>query len=117
MAKETPFDRARDFVEEKIDRTKEVLGTSYSKAKDQFDDVSDDVRKAKQSADVVVLDVPGPRRRDAHLLDPADRPGQAPLGLDSHEARPLPALVLGRRPRFARHASVAARALRDWVHA
>src|SRR6186713_837996 len=51
MAKDTPFDRARDFVEEKIDRTKEVLGDSYSKARDQFDDVSDDVRKSvKQSA-------------------------------------------------------------------
>lgn len=51
MAKETPFDRARDFVEEKIDRTKEVLGDSYSKARDQFDDVSGDVRKsAKKTA-------------------------------------------------------------------
>ena len=49
MAKETPFDRARDFVEEKIDRTKEVLGDSYSKARDQFDDVSDDVRKTVKS--------------------------------------------------------------------
>lgn len=38
MAKETPFDRARDFVEEKIEQTKEVLG-------DSFDDVSEDVRK------------------------------------------------------------------------
>jgi ElaB/YqjD/DUF883 family membrane-anchored ribosome-binding protein len=46
MAKETPFDRARDFVEEKIDKTKEVLGDSYSKARDQFDDVSEDVRKS-----------------------------------------------------------------------
>ena len=46
MAKETPFDRARDFVEEKIDRTKEVLGDSYGKAREQFDDVSDDVRKS-----------------------------------------------------------------------
>ncbi len=45
MAKETPFDRARDFVEEKIDQTKEVLGESYSRARDQFDDVSDDLRK------------------------------------------------------------------------
>ena len=44
MAKDTPFDRARDFVEEKIDRTKEVLGEGYSKARDQFDDVSGDVR-------------------------------------------------------------------------
>ncbi len=45
MAKETPFDRARDFVEEKIDQTKEVLGESYKTARDQFDDVSDDLRK------------------------------------------------------------------------
>ena len=49
MAKETPFDRARDFVEEKIDQTKETLGDSYSKARDQFDDVSDEVRKTVQS--------------------------------------------------------------------
>jgi ElaB/YqjD/DUF883 family membrane-anchored ribosome-binding protein len=45
MAKETPFDRARDFVEEKIDQTKEVLGDSYARARDQFGDVGDDVRK------------------------------------------------------------------------
>jgi ElaB/YqjD/DUF883 family membrane-anchored ribosome-binding protein len=45
MAKETPFDRARDYVEEKIDQTRDVLGDSYSKARDEFDDVSDDVRK------------------------------------------------------------------------
>jgi ElaB/YqjD/DUF883 family membrane-anchored ribosome-binding protein len=45
MAKETPFDRARDFVEEKIDQTKEVLGDSYKTARDKFDDVSDDLRK------------------------------------------------------------------------
>jgi len=38
MAKETPFDRARDYVEEKIEQTKEVLG-------DSFDDVGDEVRK------------------------------------------------------------------------
>jgi ElaB/YqjD/DUF883 family membrane-anchored ribosome-binding protein len=38
MAKETPFDRARDFVEEKIEQTKDVLG-------DSFDGVSDEVRK------------------------------------------------------------------------
>ena len=50
MAKETPFDRARDFVEEKIDQTKEVLGDSYSKARDQFDDVSGDVRKGVKKA-------------------------------------------------------------------
>ena len=45
MAKETPFDRARDFVEEKIDKTKDGLGDSYAKAHEQFDDVSEDVRK------------------------------------------------------------------------
>jgi ElaB/YqjD/DUF883 family membrane-anchored ribosome-binding protein len=49
MAKDTPFDRARDFVEEKIDRTKEVLGESYGKAREQFDDVSEDVRKTVKS--------------------------------------------------------------------
>ncbi|MEO8431418.1 MAG: hypothetical protein ABI592_07900 [Acidobacteriota bacterium] len=49
MAKETPFDRARDFVEEKIDQTKEVLGESYTRARDQFDDVSDDLRKNLKS--------------------------------------------------------------------
>jgi ElaB/YqjD/DUF883 family membrane-anchored ribosome-binding protein len=50
MAKETPFDRARDFVEEKIDQTKDVLGDSYTKAREQFDDVSDDVRKGVKTA-------------------------------------------------------------------
>lgn len=45
MAKETPFDRARDFVEEKIDQTREVLGDSYSRARDGFDDLSGDVKK------------------------------------------------------------------------
>lgn len=50
MAKETPFDRARDFVEEKIDQTKEVLGESYTKAREQLDDVSGDVRKNAKTA-------------------------------------------------------------------
>jgi ElaB/YqjD/DUF883 family membrane-anchored ribosome-binding protein len=50
MAKETPFDRARDYVEEKIEETKEVLGDSYTKAREQFDDVSGDVRKGVKSA-------------------------------------------------------------------
>jgi ElaB/YqjD/DUF883 family membrane-anchored ribosome-binding protein len=45
MAKETPFDRARDYVEEKIDQTRDVLGDSYSRARDEFDDVSGEVRK------------------------------------------------------------------------
>ena len=45
MGKETPFDRARDFVEEKIDQTRDVLGDSYSRAREDFDDVSEDVRK------------------------------------------------------------------------
>jgi len=42
MAKETPFDRARDFVEEKIEQTKEVLG-------DSFDGMSGDMRKTMKS--------------------------------------------------------------------
>ena len=49
MAKDTPFDRARDFVEEKIDQTKEVLGDSFERARDQFDDVSEDFRKNLKS--------------------------------------------------------------------
>ncbi|HYK42439.1 MAG TPA: hypothetical protein VE007_08620 [Thermoanaerobaculia bacterium] len=49
MAKETPFDRARDFVEEKIDQTKEILGDSYTRARDEFDDLSDDMRKNAKS--------------------------------------------------------------------
>ncbi len=49
MAKETPFDRARDFVEEKIDQTKEVLDESYSRAREQFDDLGEDVRKNVKS--------------------------------------------------------------------
>jgi ElaB/YqjD/DUF883 family membrane-anchored ribosome-binding protein len=49
MAKETPFDRARDFVEEKIDQTKEVLGESYDRARDQFGDASEDFRKNLKS--------------------------------------------------------------------
>jgi len=50
VAKETPFDRARDFVEEKIDKTKEVLGDSYSRAREQFDDIGEDVRKNVKTA-------------------------------------------------------------------
>jgi len=50
VAKETPFDRARDFVEEKIDKTKEVLGDSYSRAREQFDDIGEDVRKGVKTA-------------------------------------------------------------------
>lgn len=42
MAKETPFDRARDFVEEKIEQTKEVLG-------DSFDGMSGEMRKTVKS--------------------------------------------------------------------
>ncbi|MEP6767542.1 MAG: hypothetical protein ABJC61_02645 [Acidobacteriota bacterium] len=49
MAKDTPFDRARDFVEEKIDQTKEVLGDSYSRARGQFGDAGDDLRKNLKS--------------------------------------------------------------------
>ncbi|MGH9316718.1 MAG: DUF883 family protein [Thermoanaerobaculia bacterium] len=50
MAKDTPFDRARDFVEEKIDKTKEVLGDSYTRAREQFDDIGEDVRKNVKTA-------------------------------------------------------------------
>ena len=50
MAKETPFDRARDFVEEKIEETKEVLGDSYTKGREKFDDVSEEVRKGVKAA-------------------------------------------------------------------
>jgi len=42
MAKDTPFDRARDFVEEKIEQTKEVLG-------DSFDGMSGEMRKTMKS--------------------------------------------------------------------
>ena len=42
MAKDTPFDRARDFVEEKIEQTKEVLG-------DSLGDMGGDVRKTVKS--------------------------------------------------------------------
>jgi ElaB/YqjD/DUF883 family membrane-anchored ribosome-binding protein len=42
MAKETPFDRARDFVEEKIEQTREVLG-------DSFDGMSGEMRKTVKS--------------------------------------------------------------------
>jgi ElaB/YqjD/DUF883 family membrane-anchored ribosome-binding protein len=42
MAKETPFDRARDFVEEKIEQTKEVLG-------DSLGEYGDEVRKSVKS--------------------------------------------------------------------
>ena len=45
MGNDTPFDRARDFVEEKIDQTKDALGEGYSRARDQFDDVSEEARK------------------------------------------------------------------------
>jgi ElaB/YqjD/DUF883 family membrane-anchored ribosome-binding protein len=42
MAKDTPFDRARDFVEEKIEQTKEVLG-------DSLDGMSGEMRKTMKS--------------------------------------------------------------------
>jgi ElaB/YqjD/DUF883 family membrane-anchored ribosome-binding protein len=42
MAKESPFDRARDFVEEKIEQTREVLG-------DSFDGMSGEMRKTMKS--------------------------------------------------------------------
>jgi ElaB/YqjD/DUF883 family membrane-anchored ribosome-binding protein len=44
MAKDT-FDKTRDFVEEKIDRTKDFLGDSYRKTRGRVDDLLDDARK------------------------------------------------------------------------
>jgi ElaB/YqjD/DUF883 family membrane-anchored ribosome-binding protein len=76
MAKETPFDRARDFVEEKIDQTKDVLGDSYSRAREQFDDVSDDVRKnLKKTARRIEKDY-GPAWEDVRRYA-RDNPGTA----------------------------------------
>jgi ElaB/YqjD/DUF883 family membrane-anchored ribosome-binding protein len=50
MAKETPFDRARDFVEEKIDQTRDVLGEGYGKARADFDDVASELKKNAKTA-------------------------------------------------------------------
>jgi len=76
MGKETPFDRARDFVEEKIDQTKDVLGESYARARDQFDDVSEDVRKnLKKSARRLEKEY-GPLWEDV-LRSVRDNPGTA----------------------------------------
>ena len=69
MAKETPFDRARDFVEEKIDQTKEVLGDSYSKAREQFDDY---VKRVRIFAH--------PRVADDRPVDPRHRLQQSTRG-------------------------------------
>ena len=81
MAKETPFDRARDFVEEKIDRTKEVLGESYAKARDQFDDVSEDVRKTvKSTAKKIEKDYGYALGRRARLRARESRHGPRDLG-------------------------------------
>jgi ElaB/YqjD/DUF883 family membrane-anchored ribosome-binding protein len=38
MAKDT-FDRTRDFVEQKIDQTKELLGDRYQKGREKVDDL------------------------------------------------------------------------------
>ena len=106
MAKDTPFDRARDFVEEKIDRTKEVLGDSYGKAREQFDDVSDDVRKTvKSTAKKIEKRLRVPLGRRARLR--AREPGHGAGDLGGGRLRPrVPA---PRRRRLAiRRASVAA---------
>ena len=76
MAKETPFDRARDFVEEKIDRTKETLGDSYSKARDQFDDVSEDVRKTVKSTAKQIEKSTGADTKTMEMFGPDPKTGK-----------------------------------------
>jgi ElaB/YqjD/DUF883 family membrane-anchored ribosome-binding protein len=44
MAKD-PLDKTRDFVEEKIDQTREFLGDSYKKTRDRVEDALGDARK------------------------------------------------------------------------
>ena len=40
------FEKTRDFVDEKIDRTKEYLGNSYAKTREHVDDLLGDVKKS-----------------------------------------------------------------------
>jgi ElaB/YqjD/DUF883 family membrane-anchored ribosome-binding protein len=40
------FEKTRDFVEEKIDRTKEYLGSSFAKTRERVDDLLTDARKS-----------------------------------------------------------------------
>lgn len=40
------FDKTRDFVDEKIDRTKEYLGASFAKTRERVDDLLSDARKS-----------------------------------------------------------------------
>ncbi len=40
------FEKTRDFVEEKIDRTKEYLGSSFAKTRERVDDLLGDARKS-----------------------------------------------------------------------
>jgi ElaB/YqjD/DUF883 family membrane-anchored ribosome-binding protein len=44
MAKDT-FEKTRDFVDEKLDRTKEYLGDSYKKTRERVDDLLGDAKK------------------------------------------------------------------------
>jgi ElaB/YqjD/DUF883 family membrane-anchored ribosome-binding protein len=39
------FEKTRDFVDEKIDRTKEYLGSSFTKTRERVDDLLTDARK------------------------------------------------------------------------
>lgn len=45
MAKDS-FEKTRDFVDEKIDRTKEYLGASFAKTRERVDDLLTDARKS-----------------------------------------------------------------------
>jgi len=40
------FEKTRDFVDEKIDRTREVLGASFAKTRERVDDLLSDARKS-----------------------------------------------------------------------
>lgn len=45
MAKDS-FEKTRDFVDEKIDRTREYLGASFAKTRERVDDLLTDARKS-----------------------------------------------------------------------
>ena len=40
------FEKTRDFVDEKIDRTREYLGASFAKTRERVDDLLTDARKS-----------------------------------------------------------------------
>jgi ElaB/YqjD/DUF883 family membrane-anchored ribosome-binding protein len=40
------FEKTRDFVDEKIDRTREYLGASFAKTRERVDDLLSDARKS-----------------------------------------------------------------------